>query len=333
MNFIYTLLFNLIVFCKNKICDIILSYINIFKHFMQFHISRSYNNYFNLIFFIILIKLMMCVSLSSHAENETNLILNFNTSDINSLEQDSLKNLLPEGLELTETLRNTSMPKLKNSRLGQILSRYYNESMGGSDNWNKINSLKVSATYKENSKEYKYDSLARKPNLVKITIDKDEGNYVVAYNGKAGWEKSSNKSDPKEINNKERLRQLSNDSIFMNYLLYPFRKNKSYEYLGVIREAEVICHKIRVHTEADFVMDYYIDVKSYLEVKVVQQDKTSYFEKIELVMSDHKLVEGIYFPFKVETYVEGNFRSVLVIEEVEVNPGIMNWMFDYNQFN
>ena len=46
------------------------------------------------------------------------------------LEQASIDHLLPQGYEMTESLRNTPMPKLGKSRLGQILTRFYEESMG-----------------------------------------------------------------------------------------------------------------------------------------------------------------------------------------------------------
>ena len=37
------------------------------------------------------------------------------------------------------------MPELKQSQLGKILTRYYNNCLGGADHWKAINSFKVSA--------------------------------------------------------------------------------------------------------------------------------------------------------------------------------------------
>ena len=121
---------------------------------------------------------------------------------------------------------------------------------------------------------------------------------ILAYNGAEGWSKKFNEAPPQLVRDAHQLRRLSKDARFFSHLLYPFQKGKAYEYLGVLREADRICHLIRVHTQEQFVLDYYIDVETFLEVKLLQIDKLGHFEETELYYSDYRLVEGI--PFALE---------------------------------
>ena len=250
-------------------------------------------------------------------------------ANFTDLEQASIDRLLPQGYEMTESLRDTPMPKLGKSRLGQILTRFYEESMGGAETIDKLNSIKINSIYKTLGGEFDFEAISKKPNRLKVTATNDTGKMILAYNGSVGWSKKSNEASPRVVRDAHQLRRLSKDARFNSHLLYPFQKGKAYEYLGVLREADRICHLIRVHTQEQFVLDYYIDVETFLEVKLLQIDKLGHFEETELYYSDYKLVEGIPFAFRIETYIAGEWDSLFIAESVELNVGIFNWMFNF----
>lgn len=244
------------------------------------------------------------------------------------LEQASVDRLLPPGYEISKSLRNTPMPKLSNSRLGQILTRFYTESMGGSENLDKLNSIRMDSIYKTLDGEFKFESISKKPNKLKVTIANKAGKLVIAYNGSDAWQKDTGSDLPQIIRDEHQLRRLAIDAQFSSHLLYPFQKGKAYEYLGVLRESDRICHLIRVHTQEQFILDYYIDVENFFEVKLLQVDKLGHFKETELYYSDHELVEGIPFAHRIETFVDGEWNSLLNVKSVELNKGLFNWMFD-----
>ena len=246
------------------------------------------------------------------------------------LEKQSIYTLLPDGSELTNKLRNEPIPELKGSILGQILSRFYKESTGGLENWKDVNSVAMSSKYKNAEGEFKHRIIAKKPDFIKVSIYMSNGVYLKSFDGNHGWEKFPTEQKAKLIRDEQSLRRLANDSRFMNHLLYPFKKGKAYEYMGIVRESDSVCHKIRVHTEKHFIMDYFIDVETYLEVKVVQTDSMGYFDRVELNISGHKIIEGMPFPIKVETYINGSWNSEMIMEKIETNVGLVNWMFQLN---
>jgi len=256
----------------------------------------------------------------------------FNAGYVNfaELEQASMDHLLPQGYDITESLRNTPMPKLGTSRLGQILTRFYEESMGGTETIDKLNSIKINSIYKTLEGEFDFEAISKKPNRLKVTATNETGTMILAYNGSEGWSKGFNEESPRVVQDPHQLRRLSKDARFNSHLLYPFQKGKAYEYLGVLREADRICHLIRVHTKEQFILDYYIDVETFLEVKLLQIDKLGHFEETELYYSDYKLVEGIPIPYRIETYIAGEWDSLFTAESVELNAGIFNWMFNFS---
>lgn len=243
------------------------------------------------------------------------------------LEKRSINALLPDGSELTNKLRNEPMPELKGSILGQILSRFYEASTGGLENWENVNSVEIISKYKNVEGDFKYRMIAKKPDFIKVSIHKINGVYLKSYDGNKGWEKFPIEQKAKLIRDGQSLRRLANDSIFMNHLLYPFKKGKAFEYIGIVRESDSICHKIRVHTDRQFTMDYFIDIETYLEVKVVQTDSMGYFDSVELYISGHRIIDGMSFPIEVKTYINGTWNSDLIMEKIETNVGIVNWMF------
>ena len=143
------------------------------------------------------------------ASNETSIVLDllsessdasesFNTgySNFADLEQASIDRLLPQGYEMTESLRNTPMPKLGKSRLGQILTRFYEESMGGADTIDKLNSIKINSIYKTLGGEFDFEAISKKPNRLKVTATNDTGKMILAYNGSVGWSKNFDEASP-----------------------------------------------------------------------------------------------------------------------------------------
>ena len=73
------------------------------------------------------------------------LIINLRASGGSNLAPLSANQLIPEGVSITRSLIESAMPELKQSKLGKILTRYYNYCLGGAENWDAIYSIKVSA--------------------------------------------------------------------------------------------------------------------------------------------------------------------------------------------
>ena len=247
------------------------------------------------------------------------------------LEDEKTNRLIPEGVERIQALEEIAMPKLYPSKLGQVLSRYYSEGLGGSETWDQIKSLRTKGELLDaNGEIFSYESLVKKPHYLKIDIRAEEGgNYTISFDGQNAWEKLPNQTEAVRLDLQDpSARLLIHSAKYSNYLLYPLSLDKSLEYLGTKREDNSVCHWIRVQTDLGFVLDYYIDVQSYKEVKVVLRDHLNTENASIISYLDYKDVNGFPMAHEIISEKSGERVSALKIKSTEMNVGVLKWMFD-----
>jgi hypothetical protein len=110
-------------------------------------------------------------------------------------------------------------------------------------------------------------------------------------------------------------------------LLYPFALGKRIEYMDTVPVEGRICHQIRVTLPTDYQTDYFIDIRSYHEVKVVNTDLRS--GAISSILNkDFTTEAGIPIARQVDSYENGEWVSTLTVDDVKVNSGVIPWMFE-----
>ena len=118
---------------------------------------------------LLLSLLLFMINLKAHAESGTSTVLT--------------NELMPEGVTITQSLIDSAMPELNQTQLGKILTDYYNNCLGGAENWKTINSFKVSAELNTPNGIQTYVSIYKKPNFYKIAISSEETKNIVAFDG------------------------------------------------------------------------------------------------------------------------------------------------------
>ena len=84
-------------------------------------------------------------------------------------EENNVLYLPPDALNVT--VRNKAMPEeLGNNRIAKILKRYYNEGLGGAENWKKIESLVLLGSLETKNDQLKLNAYQKKPNLIKLML-------------------------------------------------------------------------------------------------------------------------------------------------------------------
>lgn len=234
--------------------------------------------------------------------------------------------MLPENA-ITPRLRQTAMPDLGDGRLASILSRYYKDALGGAENWENISSLKVSGSFQLESGEFSMTALQKKPNLIKMTLRRKQQELVLAYDGTDAWQHRPSSDVEAVLMEPDEAHRFIHGAQFGNYLLYPYAEGKSIVYLDTVPVEGSICHQIRVTLENGFQVDYFIDIRSYLEVKVDNTDLQRGV-KSELIYADYTRENGIPVARKVESYEDGEWVSTLTLDEAKVNAGVVPWMFE-----
>ena len=239
----------------------------------------------------------------------------------------SSNELLPEGVLITQSLIDSAMPELRQSQLGKILTRYYRRCLGGADNWEAINSFKISAELDTKGGKYQYESIVKKPNFYKIAISSEETTNIVAFDGNNKWQKQISGEEwsyPKIAPNWHRM---IHEPELATYFLYPMQTGKTYQYEGTVRELNTVCFKVSLLTKQGYLIDYYIDIESYCIISIKIIDRLKEFSPVIIEYSDHRLVDGVYFAHKIKYYVDGQWDSTLNVKNITTNVGVANWMF------
>lgn len=229
------------------------------------------------------------------------------------------------GDQVTVILRQTAMPEMSGDRLSSILNRYYKEGLGGSENWDKVVSLRVSGRLTLEGGEFKFDAYQKKTHYIKMTIKGPRRHMRMGYDGSVAWQVAKRGVDA-VVMDAAQTRRFKHNARFGNYLLYPYALGKQIEYLDTVPVDGVICHQIRVTLESEYQVDYFVDIRTYLEIKVVNTDLRT--GSVSSVVYENYIREfGMPIAQKVVSKENGVWVSTLELDEVKVNSGVMPWMF------
>jgi hypothetical protein len=234
--------------------------------------------------------------------------------------------LLPQPQSLTSALREVAMPELGESRVGKLLSRYYSEGLGGPEEWAQLESLKMSGTMELDSGRFDLRAYQKKPNLLKLTLrhTKNQNTLGLGYDGSVAWEQPpEQEAQPMDAKS---ARRFAHSAVFGSYLLFPYREGKTIELIDTVPVEGAICHHFRVMLKSDYQVDYFLDIRTFLEVKVVNTDLRTGASNY-ILYQDYEHESGWPIARVVESYESGERVSTLRLEEVRVNTGVMPWMF------
>lgn len=242
-----------------------------------------------------------------------------------SKEVDKDNTLQVQEEQITSLLRKTPMPELGEGRLAKILTRYYLEGLRGPEHWDKISSIRVWGTLKLEDGTFHMDAYQKKPDLIKMTISNKSRELTLAYDGETAWQHVPGDENPKQMEPGE-ARRFKHTARFGNHLLYPFAEGKKITYIDTVPVEGNISHQIRVDLDNGYQVDYFIDIRTYLEIKVVNHDLET-GTKNTIVYTDYIREFGVPIAKNVESYENGEWVSSLTIDQVKVNSGIIPWMF------
>jgi hypothetical protein len=251
----------------------------------------------------------------------------FSFSWVEAVETVESKTLPSEAVveETTASLRQTAMPHMDSTRLGTILNRYYNESQGGTDVWRGVVSLRTSGTLTLESGEFGFNVYQKKPNYMKVTITGMHRRMQMGYDGKVAW-RVVEQGEAVEMD-AEQARRFIHGAHFGSFLLYPYAKGKTIEYIDTVPVDGKICHQIRVTLDSDYQVDCFLDIRSFYEVKVVNTDLRSGLVN-SVMYDDFVREEGMPIARKIVSYDNDVLVSTVVLDEIKVNTGAMPWMFE-----
>jgi outer membrane lipoprotein-sorting protein len=204
----------------------------------------------------------------------------------------------------------------------EIVAKYL-QNMGGRDKVAAIQTVRSTGTFNGGGGfEATVIDESKRPNKVRHEFLIQGFTAVNAYDGKNGWRINpfGGKKDP-EAMGEDQLKQIMESADFDGPLVDFATKGNKVEFVGREEYEGSDVFKLKVTLAGGTVKHYYLDTEYYIPIKVEtrQTIRGSEFES-ESVFGNYKLVNGVYFPFSVESGPKGSQnRSVVTFSKIEVN--------------
>jgi Outer membrane lipoprotein-sorting protein len=204
------------------------------------------------------------------------------------------------------------------------------EARGGMEKLRAIKTLRVTARYSQGDFRAKYTQENKREDKVREELIIQGMAQVQAYDGHSAWQINpfGGRKDP-ELMSKDDTRALILDADLDGPLVDYKQKGHTAELIGHDSVEGTDCYKIKLTMKNGDVRYYYLDADSYLEIKFETQSKVrGAVQYSDTVMGDYEKVDGVYFPFSVETAETGSENWARVtVERIEVNVPLEDTQF------
>lgn len=232
--------------------------------------------------------------------------------------------------QINTIMRQSAMPDLGEGRLSRILTRYYNESLGGAENWDEISSLQVSGIIKMDTGKFELTVYQKKPNRFRLRVRHNLRDLELGFDGVTAWQRKPGLDTEPELMGEAEARRFIHGAQFGSHLLYPYADGKEIQYVDTVPIEGNLCHQIRVMLSNEYQVDYFIDIRMYQMLKSVHTDLRSGLVS-EVVYKDYVRGSGMLIAKQIDNYENGEWVSSLTTNDFKVNSGLMPWMFEMPQ--
>jgi outer membrane lipoprotein-sorting protein len=197
------------------------------------------------------------------------------------------------------------------------------QARGGAEKLKSVKSIKSTATMSMGpGMEAPGTLIQKRPALARLEFTVQGLTAVLAYDGKNGWQimPFMGKKDP-ELMSADEAKEIEENADLDGPLVDYKSKGNQVELQGKEKIEGTDAYKLKVTLKNGDVQTIYIDSDSFLDIKeVTKRTVRGTEQEIESAIGDYKPVEGIMFPFAVESSVKGtDQKQKLTITKVELN--------------
>jgi hypothetical protein len=213
------------------------------------------------------------------------------------------------------------------SRVAGILRNYYVVSFGGPDNWEQIESIRFEGVLRLPQGALRFVAFKKKPDYCKIVLFGGNGvRIVMSYDGADAWQLNTAESaEPGAMPPAEALNFIR-DAPTAGHLLYPSLPGKQVELIGKRMVDGRTCYDLRVTLPDGQQITYAIDRTEFVERQQIVLNAVSGDTEVTTHERLQKMA-GVSFPMQSTMTVDGELVHEVRMRSVEVNQGLMPWMF------
>jgi len=204
------------------------------------------------------------------------------------------------------------------------------QARGGLDKLHGIKTLRVTARVSEGDFRATYVQENKRNDKVREETVFQGMARVRAFDGQTSWQINpfGGRKDP-ELMSQDDSKPLVVDSDVEGLLIDYKLKGHQAELSGHDSVEGTDCYKIKLTLKDGDVRYYYLDADSYLEIKFETQTKVrGTVQYNETMLGDYEPVDGVYFPFSIETAETGTEDwSRFRVEKIEPNISLEDSRF------
>lgn len=193
---------------------------------------------------------------------------------------------------------------------------------GGMEKLQSVHTLRTTSKVLFGDIQAKVVEINKRPDKVREEISLQGMTLVQSYDGSSAWmiDPFGGRKDPQrmsEDDSKSLVVDADVDHPLVNYQ----QKGHKAELMGHDSVEGTDCYKIKLTLKNGDIFIYYLDADSFLELKLETQMKIrGAIQENETYYGDYEEVNGIYFPFAVESARKGDSnRQKATVEKVEIN--------------
>ncbi len=205
------------------------------------------------------------------------------------------------------------------------------QARGGMDKIKSVQTIRSSGTMTMGPGMEAPGSLIQKrPDMARLEFTVQGLTAVQAYDGKDAWQimPFTGKKDPETMSADDKKDLEENADIDGPLVDYKSKGNKV-ELLGKDKLEGTDAYKLKATLKNGDVVTIYLDADSFLEIKEqVKRSVRGTEQEVETALGDYKEVNGLMFPFAMETSVKGSPQSQkLTLSKIEVNVPVDDAIF------
>ena len=203
------------------------------------------------------------------------------------------------------------------------------DAQGGVEKLKAVKSLKITGKIIQQGIEIPLIIQQKRPAMVRIEATFQGKSQIGAYDGETGWKTNpfQGSSDPEKISGDE-LKELQEQADMDGPLVDYKAKGHTVELVGKEDMEGTPVYKLKLTLKSGDVRNLFIDVQSYLTLKVNLKTKTPGGEiEADQYVGNYKPVNGIMTAFAIETKVGGQTVSQIAFDKVEMDVPIDDSVF------
>lgn len=206
------------------------------------------------------------------------------------------------------------------------------KAMGGKEKLTALKSVRMTGKMKMGPMEAPFTMTKARPADMRVDFTIQGMTGTRAYDGTTGWTllPFTGNKDPQKMT-EDMLKEVRADSDFDGPTFDYKAKGNKVEYVGKEDVQGTPAYKLKVTTKEGKESLVYLDAETYLAIRTeATRNVQGQDLEMETSIGDYKSVDGLLFPYSMESHVKGKEAmggQAIAIEKIELNPKVDSTIF------